>query len=195
MVVILYAYMFTRQKRKKFNNRKIYELLQKCILNETITDSFGLDLLCQASDYEDFERFVKIFLRYSLETKTEEEYRKIDSLIRTIVIDKSKKKPFEGCSPMDRQMLLVVNEIVLRSDNDAAKYSIHELSRSIAQKDERINKQRKMQIGLTILTILGLAINILFGVMGMNLSDKDIQNIKMTFETIQQTDTVSIKNK
>lgn len=195
LVVILYAFMIVRFRKRRYNNKKTYDLLQKCILNGTIVDSFGLDLICRVSQYEEFEIFVKNFLRYSLETRTEEEYQKIDALIRTIVIEKSKKKPFEACSPTDRQMLLAINEIVAKGDNDAAKYSMQELSRSLAEKDEKIHKQRNMQIGLTFLTILGLAINIVFGILGLSLSEKDVQTIKQTVETVMQSDSTIIVNK
>lgn len=92
-------------------------------------------------------------------------------------------------------MLLAINEIVAKGDNDAAKYSMQELSRSLAEKDEKIHKQRNMQIGLTFLTILGLAINIVFGILGLSLSEKDVQTIKQTVETVMQSDSTIIVNK
>lgn len=107
------------------------------------------------------------------------------------MIDKSKKKPFEGCSSNDKQMLLVINDIMAKSDNEAAKYSIQELSRSLKEKDQKVRKQRISQIILAILTILGLAINIIFGVIGMNLSEKDLQNIQKTMEQVIQLDTTN----
>lgn len=88
-------------------------------------------------------------------------------------------------------MLLVLNEIIAQSDNEAAKYSIQELSRILKEKDQRIRKQRISQIVLTILTILGLAINIIFGVIGMNLSEKDLQNIQQTVEHVINSDTTN----
>lgn len=45
-------------------------------------------------------------------------------------------------------MLLVLNEIIAQSDNEAAKYSIQELSRILKEKDQRIRKQRISQIVL-----------------------------------------------
>lgn len=191
MVVVLYIYMLTRLKRKKVKDRKTFDLLQQCILNRKITDSFGFDLLCKASEYEDFEQFVKKFLKFSLESLSEEEYHIVESFIRSIMIDKSKKKPFEGCSSNDKQMLLVINDIIAESDNEAAKYSVQELSRSLKEKDQKIRKQRISQIVLTILTILGLAINIIFGVIGMNLSENDLQNIQQTVEQVLQSDTTN----
>lgn len=191
MVVILYIFMLTRIKRRRIKDKNTFDLLQQCILNGKITDSFGFDLLCKASEYEDFEQFIKKFLKYSLKSLSEEEYHVVESFIRSIMIDKSKKKPFEGCSSNDKQMLLVINDIVAKSDNEAAKYSIQELSRSLKEKDQKVRKQRISQIILTILTILGLAINIIFGVIGMNLSEKDLQNIQKTMEQVIQLDTTN----
>jgi len=191
MVVILYIFMLTRIKRRRIKDKNTFDLLQQCILNGKITDSFGFDLLCKASEYEDFEQFIKKFLKYSLKSLSEEEYHVVESFIRSIMIDKSKKKPFEGCSSNDKQMLLVINDIIAKSDNEAAKYSIQELSRSLKEKDQKVRKQRISQIILTILTILGLAINIIFGVIGMNLSEKDLQNIQKTMEQVIQLDTTN----
>lgn len=191
MVVVLYIFMLAWLKKRRSKDKKTFDLLQKCILNGTITDSFGFDLICKASEYEDFEQFIKKFLKYSLVSLSEEEYHIVDPFIRSIMIDKSKKKPFEGCSSNDKQMLLVLNEIIVKCDNEAAKYSIQELSRSLKEKDQRIRKQRVSQIVLTILTIFGLAINIIFGVIGMNLSEKDLQNIQQTMEQVIQSDTTN----
>ena len=190
----VYISMFIIHKRHTLsNNKKIFELLQKCILNGTINDSFGLELLCQSAKYEDFEMFVKCFLRFSLKTLPEDDYMKVDSLMRTIIIDKSKKKPFEECSPTDRQMLLSINEVVAKGDNEAAKYSMQELSSSLFEKDKIIRHQRRQQIGLTILTIVGLVINIIFGVLSLNLSDKDIQKIQQSVEVVIKSNSTNIQ--
>ena len=184
--------LIIRKRHILSNNKKVFELLQKCILNGTINDSFGLELLCQSAKYEDFEIFVKRFLRFSLRTLSEEDYMKVDTLMRTIIIEKSKKKPFEECSPTDRQMLLSINEVVAKGDNEAAKYSMQELSHSLFEKDKIIRRQRRQQFWLTILTIVGLAINIVFGVLSMNLSDKDIQKIQQSVEVVVKTDTTTV---
>lgn len=194
MVFVIYIFMLTRLRRRKIKDKNTFDLLQQCILNEKISDSFGFDLLCNASEYEDFEQFIKKFLKYSLKSLSEEDFHAVDLFIRSIMIDKSRKRPFEGCSSNDKQLLLVLNEIIAKSDNEAAKHSLQELSRTLKEKDQRIRKQRISQVVLTILTILGLAINIIFGVIGMNISEKDMQKIQQTMEQVIQSNTVNNQN-
>lgn len=184
LVVGLYAAsMIGIRNRKSRNRDKVYELLANGILNGTIYDSFGLEILCRYSQYEDFERFVRGFLKYALTNQSEENFHKIDDLMRAMIVEKSRKKPFEECNSVDRQFLLSINEVVSKSDIESAKLSVQELSRSIREKDAEIAKQGRQQFWLTILAIVGLVLNIFFGIQSMNLSEKDINNISQIVET------------
>lgn len=184
LIVCLYVFSLMSIRSRKLRNRnKAYELLANGILNGTIYDSFGLEILCRYSQYEDFERFVRGFLKYALTNQSEENFHKIDDLMRAMIVEKSKKKPFEECNPVDRQFLLSVNEVVSKSDIESAKLSVQELSRSIREKEAVIAKQGRQQFWLTIFTIVGLALNIFFGIQSMNLSEKDIDNISQIVET------------
>ena len=151
------SYIWFKEKKEEIINdrEKNYKLLADGIKNNSIVNSYSLDVIYKRIKVNDFEVFARDFLHYSLEKEGTDEYRKIEEFIIKVGEEKYQNDPFEGCSPSDKHYLLSIKEVVSKEDNEAAKFALRELSRSIKDKEKQLHVRNIVTIVTIILTIVG----------------------------------------
>lgn len=180
--LLSFLWVSARKDEKIQDSEKKYNTLIDGILTDTITDSYSFDVVYKSIKTNNFDLFIRDFLRYALEKKRSEDYRKIENFVKRMEDEKSLKNPFEGCLPSDKQYLLSIKEVVADSNNEAAKNALRELSRTIKEKDRQLHEQKIINIVTIVLTIIGLALNITLGLRG--LSTNDVNRIKDATEEV-----------
>lgn len=194
-IPVFMSWAITKKDEKIKDRENKYNLLISGILSNTITNAYSFEVVYKGLKTSDFDAFVQDFLNYALEKLDGTEYRMIEEFIKRMEEEKAKNDPFDGCLPPDKQYLLSIQEVVSNSRNEAAKHALQEVSRSIKEKDGQLHVQKTITIVTIILTGVGLALNLVFGIRG--LSDKDVKRIKnVTTEVVASNpnDSIMLRN-
>lgn len=183
--IIAFLWINAREDERIQDREKKYNSLIDCILNGTITDEYSFNAVYKNFKRNDFDAFVSDFLNYAVGKAKGDDFRKIEEFIKRMEDAKALKDPFEGCIPSDKQYLLSINEVVAGQNNEAANHALRELSRSLKEKDRKLYVQRIINITALVLSGVGIALSVIWGVRG--LSDKDVDRIKGATEEVMQS--------
>ena len=125
-------------------------------------DSTLLDMLEQLIHYYDSYSDKNFKYRFG-ETK--------DTKIRSFILDIYKllkqKEPFSSVTSKESNLLKTINDAIIKNNTDLGLSTLQQLAEEIANKEKTIKKKEKENQVATIVSIVGVVLTIVFGLLSL----------------------------
>jgi hypothetical protein len=127
-----------------------------------------------------------------------DEIKKRYDLLKSIISEENKEKPFESVPDEERRLLVGIKDGIQNKDMQSLEFNLHELHTVISTRNKIYEKANKLNRWSIPLAVIGTFSTILFGILSMtpNLDSKKLEemnkNLIDKIELLNQTDSLKV---
>jgi hypothetical protein len=127
-----------------------------------------------------------------------DEIKKRYDLLKSIISEENKEKPFENVPDEERRLLVGIKDGIQNKDMQSLEFNLHELHTVISTRNKIYEKANKLNRWSIPLAVIGTFFTILFGILSMtpNLDSKKLEemnkNLIDKIELLNQTDSLKV---
>ncbi|MBN2788419.1 MAG: hypothetical protein JXQ69_08885 [Paludibacteraceae bacterium] len=138
------------------------------------------------------------YITYRLNEKNDVETPVKYDLLKTIINQENKEKPYENIPDEERRLFLAINDNIKYKDFDVIKFNLHELSMLISTRHKSFKKIARANKWSIPIAIISLIITVFFGIIQIfpNAENKKLQESnRALIEKINYNDSIqNIRN-
>jgi hypothetical protein len=105
-------------------------------------------------------------------------------LIREIIKNEYKEKPFSGVPDEERRILISIKDALANEDNQAIEFNISELNSVLTARNKMFENTSRLNRWSVPLAVCGVFFTILFGVLSFKPNKIDYEKIKTENQTL-----------
>ncbi|MFA8451934.1 MAG: hypothetical protein ACEPOW_14660 [Bacteroidales bacterium] len=178
--------LFELKKVRKSSKDSIYNTLDQKLESGLINDKEDIQLIINSfSRTEDefysitpvLEDYFTKRLSKSDKIETEELKRRY-KLIKDIIKDENKNKPFSEVPDEERRLLISIKDALSNNDNQAIEFNVNELNSVLSTRNKVYEKTNRLNKWSVPLAIAGTFFTILFGILSLSPQGVDYDRIK-----------------
>ncbi len=167
--------LFLIKNVKRIGNKSIYDILDQKFSSGLIKDKEDIQLIINSvSRSEDelysispvLEDYYTNRLSKSEDLK-EEDLIQRHKLIKNIIQEENKEKPFSGVPDEERRILLNIKDAIRNDDKQAIEFNVNELNTVLTTRNKIYKSTDKLNKWSVPLAVVGVFLTILFGVLSI----------------------------
>lgn len=190
-LVVARQLLFFKNVRKA-GNETVFDKIDQKFSSDLINDKDDIQLIINSvSRSEDevyslapvLEDYYTTRLSKSQDIGSEEILRRY-GIIKKIIKEENKEKPFSGVPDEERRILMNMNDALANNDSKSIEFNINELNSVLTTRNKVFESNAKLNKWSVPLAILGVFFTILFGILSFTPSKIDYEKINAQNKTI-----------